>query len=67
LLEIAPLQSVIKIKALKTHILEYIPSDKMSILYLDVDIIITKPLHSFLYDIQITVSQVTIIYARENI
>lgn len=51
LLEISPLQSIIKIKALKTHILDYIPIDKRSVLYLDVDIIISKPIHSFIYDV----------------
>ena len=42
--------SIIKIKSLKTQILKLLPLEYKSIVYLDVDILVTKPLHSFIYD-----------------
>ena len=43
--------SLIDIKALKTRIFEYVPREVDSILYLDVDILVTRSMRSFLRDI----------------
>ena len=54
LIIIKPERTIIDIKALKTKILSLIPSSKKNILYLDVDIYVTKPLYSFLRDVSHT-------------
>ena len=47
---VPPEVALTKIKALKTQILKLVPTEYKSIVYLDVDILVTKPLHSFIYD-----------------
>lgn len=51
-ISVPPLSSIIKVKALKTQLLSLLPASKKSILYLDVDILVTKPLYSFVQDLQ---------------
>lgn len=50
IIEIPSIPSIIKIKSLKTHLLSYLPENKRTILYLDVDILVSKPLYSFIHD-----------------
>lgn len=51
-ISVPPLSSIIKVKALKTQLLSLLPTNKKSILYLDVDILVTKSLYSFAQDLQ---------------
>jgi hypothetical protein len=43
--------SIIKIKAMKARLFDYLPKDINSILYMDVDILVTKNLNFFLHDL----------------
>lgn len=45
--------NIIDIKALKTRIFQYVPKKVDSVLYLDVDILVTKSMRSFLRDVTI--------------
>jgi hypothetical protein len=49
--DVPPVDSLIKIKAMKTHLFEYMPSNVSSCLYLDVDILVTRSLDLFLGDL----------------
>lgn len=43
--------SIIKIKSMKSRLFDYLPADINSILYMDVDILVTKNLNFFLHDL----------------
>lgn len=43
--------SIVKIKSMKARLFEYLPNDINSILYVDVDILVTKNLNFFLHDL----------------
>lgn len=43
--------TIIQIKAMKARLFDYLPSDVNSILYMDVDILVTKNLNFFLHDL----------------
>lgn len=54
------LGSIIEIKALKTTLFEHLPAHVRSIIYLDIDILVAKPLRGFMRDLS------TQIIARNN-
>jgi hypothetical protein len=43
--------TIVKIKSMKSRLFEYLPIDITSILYMDVDILVTKNLNFFLHDL----------------
>jgi hypothetical protein len=48
---INPLSSILHIKALKTKLISFLPIDKKTVVYIDVDILISKPFYSFTSDV----------------
>jgi hypothetical protein len=50
-IELPPANSIVKIKALKTQLFNFLPAHKRHILYLDIDIIITRSLDLFVIDL----------------
>ena len=51
-IEIQPVNNIMNIKVLKTQLFKYLPLNVQGVLYLDVDIIVTRDLSSFIYDLQ---------------
>eukprot|EP00597_Dinobryon_sp_UTEXLB2267_P007332 CAMPEP_0170088938 /NCGR_PEP_ID=MMETSP0019_2-20121128/23112_1 /TAXON_ID=98059 /ORGANISM="Dinobryon sp., Strain UTEXLB2267" /LENGTH=298 /DNA_ID=CAMNT_0010307481 /DNA_START=162 /DNA_END=1054 /DNA_ORIENTATION=+ len=51
-ISVPPAKNIIEIKALKPIILEYLPEHVAGVLYMDVDILVTRPLQLFLGDLQ---------------
>ena len=47
-----PVDSIVKIKSMKARLFEFLPREIKSILYMDVDILVTKNLNLFLYDLR---------------
>jgi hypothetical protein len=60
---VAPVDSLIKIKAMKTQLFDYMPPNVSSCLYLDVDILVTRSLDLFLGDLD---SQVASFHATHR-
>jgi hypothetical protein len=50
-------KSIIEIKALKTKLLNYVPNKVNSILYIDVDVVVTKSLIPFISDLAYSLNQ----------
>jgi hypothetical protein len=58
-IEVAPAKSIIEIKSLKPKLMSLVPSNVNGVLYIDVDILITKDLASFFRDMG------TMMYTRQ--
>ena len=51
LLKAPPYRDIMEIKAMKTRIFEFVPQKVQSVLYLDVDILVTRSMRTFLQDL----------------
>lgn len=56
IIQTEPRDSIIKIKAAKAEIFSFLPSDVNSVLYLDIDILVTRDLSNFIRDSTIAVA-----------